>query len=50
MAITGIVKVFTGGSKSEEKTIPNRYFCSIYKQQMGSNKFKRRNCYKASIR
>jgi hypothetical protein len=35
MAITGIVKVFTGGSKSEEKTIPNRYFAVYTNNKWG---------------
>ena len=35
MAITGIVKVFKGGSKSEEKTIPNRYFAVYTNNKWG---------------
>ena len=35
MAITGIIKLFTGGNKSEEKTVPNRYFAVYTNNKWG---------------
>ncbi len=35
MAIIGIVKLFTGGDKTEEKTIPNRYFAVYTNNKWG---------------
>lgn len=35
MAITGIVKLFKGGNKAEEKKIPNRYFAVYTNEKWG---------------